>query len=212
MRMKNILLSLGATLPIIAFTATSQEQPFLERQLNHMNMKSEATPLSSALTFNNGVLTVGKFITYDFINHSPYDGQPADMSTPNAVFIGYSGEAPLLGNLSNLTTVKGLTLYRRISTKSTPIPEANLMCNLGLFTSNQVTGVTLGEYYFPLTQVSSSTRDGITYYDYLAIAPNNSGNGSGYEYVLELNAFCTTFESFNSTYPNGATVPVTLIP
>jgi hypothetical protein len=177
-----------------------------------MKMKSEATPHPAILTSNSGALTVGKIITYDFINYTPYNGQPADMSTPNAAFIGYSGEAPLLGDLSNLTTINGLIFYRMINTTSTPIPEADLMCNLGLFSTNQITGVTLGEYYFPLTQVSSTTRNGVNYYDYLAIAPNNPNNGSGYEYALELNAFCATFESFNSTYPNDAIVPVTLVP
>ncbi|MDU9414962.1 hypothetical protein [Pseudomonas sp. zfem005] len=207
MSIQRILLSLLITLPPIAFAASPQSQSLIERQI--AQMAKQSYPAASPSAPMSGTITIGKLITYDVVNYSPYDGAPADMSALNATFIGYSSEAPSTGSLAGQTGIQGLTLARMIKISSfVPIPEADLMCNLMLRTADEVSGVKLGDYYFPLTRASSFVRNGVTYFDYVAVRQS----GPGFQPILEQNAFCTTFESFNNTYSNGSTVAVTLIP
>lgn len=161
-----------------------------------------------------GTLTVGKIITYDGTNHTPYNQEPTDTTTFNMVLAGYFNLPPTTGSLSpNLAAATTQLAFARAVKlfNPAPTPEADLMCNLFVTSSLDLQGVSLDGTYLPLTNVGSSVKNGTTYFDYVAVALND--NAPNYlQYFLDEHAFCTTFESFNSTYPNGASVPVTLVP
>lgn len=172
---------------------------------------SKSSPSSSSIS---GTLTIGKVITYDAINHTNYNEEPADLSTFNMVMAGYSPTGPAVGSLStNLTGIKSLAFARVVKLFSTPpIPEADLACNFLMTTSDEIQGLSIDGTYLPLTKVGSWTESGTTYYDYAAVSWDGDSTSGFHQYFLDQNAFCATFESFNSTYPNGSTVPITLTP
>lgn len=211
----------------LSYTAQATETPSLEeRQISYMRAESglltkKQSPArlfgSKSSASNNaisGTLTVGKVITYDIINHTNYNEEPANLSTFNMVLAGYSLTAPAVGSLSaNLTGIKSLAFARVVKLFSTPpIPEADLACNFLMTTSGDIQGLSIDGTYLPLTKVGSWTESGTTYYDYAAVSWDGDSTSGFHQYFLDQNAFCTTFESFNSTYPNGSTVPITLTP
>ncbi|CAN7692495.1 hypothetical protein PSGK_18220 [Pseudomonas solani] len=215
------LISLG--LPLMAAAADTQSE--LERHISYI--KGEAAPIApvkpQAKLFGrqtlattsslSGTLTAGKLITYDVINYTAYNEEPTDTTTFNMVMAGYSPSGPTLGSVSpTLSSVRSVAFARVVKLfNPAPFPEADLMCNLLLTSSDLVQGLNIDGTYFPLTQVGSSVKSGTTYYDYATVAldkvaPNYT------QYFLDEHAFCTTFDSFNSTYPNGSTVSLTLVP
>ncbi|BCG27008.1 hypothetical protein TUM18999_51990 [Pseudomonas tohonis] len=211
------LVSFG--LPLMA---AADGQTELEQQLSYM--KGEFTPIpqvkaraklfgrqATLLTTSlSGTLIVGKAITYDSANHTPYNEEPRDSTTFNMVVAGYM-PSPAIGSVS-LSGVSTLAFARVVKLFNTPpVPEADLICNLFMTSSEDVQGVNIAGTYLPLTKVGSSVKNGTTHYNYQAVAldtvtPNYP------QYFRDEHAFCTTFESFNNTYPNGANVPVTLTP
>ncbi|WP_107331198.1 hypothetical protein [Metapseudomonas otitidis] len=217
------LVALG--LPFMASAAG--EQSALDRQLSLMKGEPRAVlapsmlkpklfgrnALSAAAAIT-GTLTVGKVITYDGNNNTPYNQEPTDTTTFNMVVTGYFNFPPTTGSLSpNLAATTTQLAFTRVVKlfNPAPIPEADLLCNLFVTSSLDVQGVSLDGTYLPLSKVGSSVKNGTTYFDYLAVALDK--NAPNYpQYFLDEHAFCTTFESFNSIYPNGASVPVTLVP
>lgn len=222
--LKNHALSaalISLALPLMAVGADAPSE--LERHISYMKgvtgpvvparqqaklfgRQASTTPLS-------GTLTAGKLITYDAVNYTAYNEEPTDTTTFNMVMAGYSSSGPALGSLSaNLTGVTSVAFARVVKLFNTaPFPEADLMCNLFLTSANLVQGLNIDGTYLPLTQIGSSVKSGTTYYDYAAVALDKVSPDYP-RYFLDEHAFCSTFESFNSTYPNGSTMPLTLIP
>lgn len=215
------LVSLG--LPLMAMAADSQSE--LERHVSYM--KGEASTVlpvkpqaklfgrqgATSTTSLSGTLTAGKLITYDAVNYTAYNEEPTDTSTFNMVMAGYSPSGPTLGSLSaNLTGVTSVAFARVVKLfEPAPFPETDLMCNLFMTSSNLVQGLNIDGTYFPLTRIGSSVKSGTTYYDYAVVALD-SVSPNYPQYFLDEHTFCTTFESFNSTYPNGSNVSLTLVP
>ncbi|WCD79632.1 hypothetical protein [Pseudomonas sp. TUM22785] len=208
----------------LPFMAAADSQTALEQQLSYM--KGELTPTlhtkakarlfghreNTLTTSLSGTLLVGKAITYDTHNHTPYNEEPTDTTTFNMVVAGYMPD-PAIGSVSsNLSGVSTLAFARVVKLFNTPpVPEADLICNLFMTSSEDVQGVNIAGTYLPLTKVGSSVKNGTTHYNYQAVALNS--NAPNYpQYFVDEHAFCTTFESFNNTYSNGSNVAVTLIP
>lgn len=168
----------------------------------------QALALTSA---PSGTLTVGKIITYDVVNYSHYNDEPIDTSSFNMVMMGYSSERPAIGSVSaGLSGITNLGIAKITkSFNNPPIPEMDELCNLTLTSTEDLQGLNIGGIYLPLTKTWTSTKNGTAYHDYAAVAWDGAPN---FQYYIDQHAFCTTFESFNSTYPNGASVPVTLVP
>lgn len=211
--------SLG--LPLMAMAADSQGE--LERHVSYMKGETgtvvpvkpqaklfgrQASVLTNA---SSGTMTVGKIITYDTTNYSPYNEEPIDMNSFNMVMMGYSPAGPAMGSLSaGLSGVTSLAFARMTKAFVTPpIPEANVLCNLVLTSSGDFQGLNIGGTYLPITKTGSSVKSGTTYYNYAAVVWDGAPT---LQYYIDQHAFCTTFDSFNSTYPNGSNVSLTLVP
>jgi len=215
-------LALGLSYTAQATETSSAEErqiSYMKAEAGHITKKQSQARLfgsksSISSTTISGTLTIGKVITYDVINHTDYNEEPEDLSTFNMVMAGYSPTGPNIGSLSaNLTGIKSLAFARVIKMFSTaPIPEADLACNFLMTTSDDIQGLSIDGTYLPLTKVGSSTKSGTTYYDYAAVSWDGDSSSGFHQYFLDQNAFCATFESFNSSYPNGSTVPITLTP
>lgn len=208
MRFETVLLALAVSLPTLANSASpAQTTSILKQQI--LLTKESVQPPNKRAENTHGAITVGKVITYDASNYSPYNGAAADMNVFNAVFAGYSSDVPQIGVSEALPELRALVMTRMVKVFGvTPIPEADLICNLALSTRNEISGVSIGDQYFPLTLSTTSVVNGVNYHEYVAVPQN----GPGFQQIIAQHAFCTTFESFNSTYPNGASVPVTLVP
>ncbi|WP_435635041.1 hypothetical protein ACSC9U_00070 [Pseudomonas solani] len=213
------LASLG--LPFMAMAAAPQGE--LERHISYMKGETgEVVPIKpraklfgrQALALTNassGTLTVGKIITYDAVNYSPYNEEPTDTSSFNMVMMGYSPAGPAMGAVSaGLSGITSLALAKMTKGfNNPPIPEMDEVCNLMLTSTEDFQGLNIGGIYLPLTKTWTSVKNGTTYYDYAAVVWDGAPT---LQYYIDQHAFCTTFESFNSTYPNGSTVALTLVP
>ncbi|MGA4636372.1 hypothetical protein ACPA5B_21095 [Pseudomonas solani] len=209
------------SLPLMAMAADSQGE--LERHVSYMKGETGAVvPVkpqaklfgrqASALTnASSGTLTVGKVITYDVTNYSPYNEEPTDTNSFNMVMMGYSPAGPAMGSVSaGLSGITSLAFAKMIKGfNNPPIPEVDEVCNLMLTSTEDFQGLNIGGPYLPLTKTRTSVKNGTTYYDYAAVVWDGAPT---LQYYIDQHAFCTTFDSFNSTYPNGSNVSLTLVP
>ncbi|WP_236232629.1 hypothetical protein [Pseudomonas tohonis] len=108
----------------LPFMAAADSQTALEQQLSYM--KGELTPTlqtkakarlfghreNTLTTSLSGTLLVGKAITYDTNNHTPYNEEPTDTTTFNMVVAGYMPD-PAIGSVSsNLSGVSSSASMR----------------------------------------------------------------------------------------------------
>ncbi|MGA6107992.1 hypothetical protein [Pseudomonas solani] len=210
---------------LIAGHAIAEDNPStLHRQLELMkgNSQDVAAPKQQPKLFSRqartatgptGTLTVGKMITYDMFNYLPYNDEPTDYSTTNVVFAGYSPAGPALGAASSeLGILKDLLLAKNAKPFSNPFdPAINEICNIAVTTQSPIQGIIIGGVSIPLSLAYTSTSNGGSY-TYYAIVPTGYSQAEAEQYHYQQKAFCTTFDSFNSTYPNGSTVSLTLVP
>ncbi|MGC8102632.1 hypothetical protein [Metapseudomonas otitidis] len=213
---------IAAAMIMFPLIATAEAGSPIERQLHFMEgaKKSLEAPkqrpklfgrLAESANARSGNMGIGKVITYDLVNYAPYNGAPTDTSTLNIVFMGFSSSSPALGSATaELGPISSILFARMAKPNSNAAaPEQGLICNLSVTSQTPVQAVVIDGVNVPLSFAFDASASEKTYN---AIVPTGYSQAESQLYYQQQHAFCTTFESFNNTYPNGASVPVTLVP
>lgn len=202
--------------------ATAETGSPIERQLRFMEGATESLEvpkqrlrlfgsLAASANARSGSISIEKMITYDLINYTPYNGAATDYSTLNIVFMGFSSSGPALGSATpELGPISSILFTRMAKPNSNAAaPEQGLICNLLVTSQTLVQAVVIDGVNLPLSFAYDASSTEKTY---SVVVPTGYSQAESQLYYQQQHAFCTTFESFNSTYPNGASIPVTLVP
>ncbi|QTS85525.1 hypothetical protein JLK41_19695 [Ectopseudomonas khazarica] len=214
--------SIATAMIMFPLMATAETGSPIERQLHFMEgaTKSLEVPkrrprlfgrLAESANARSGNISIGKVITYDLVNYAPYNGTPTDYSTLNIVFMGFSSSSPVFGSATTELDPISNILFARMAkpNSNAATPEQGLICNLSVTSQTLVQAVVIDGVNLPLSFAYDASASEKTY---SVIVPTGYSQAESQLYYQQQHAFCTTFESFNSTYPNGASVQVTLVP